>query len=132
MLAEPRKTITEFLVFVDFHLYYNEPDSPHGDLFESGGLFVIKQLESWCLFKGGALSSLYGILGGLNSDGYLRWFKRGLYSGLYGIYITPATSSSISRTQTTQCNNSNSAVEYPLEPYKESYNDVEFLLLLHC
>ena len=45
MLAQVRKIIAEIFAFVDFHLYYNEPDSPHGDLFEGGGLFVRKQLE---------------------------------------------------------------------------------------
>ena len=39
------KTIAVAFAFVDFDLYYIEPDSPHGDIFEGGGLFVTKQLE---------------------------------------------------------------------------------------
>ena len=40
MLARVRKTIAEFCVFVDFHLYCTESDSPHGGLFEGGGLLI--------------------------------------------------------------------------------------------
>jgi len=45
MLAQIRKTIAEIFVFVDFHLYYTEPDSSHGSLFKGWGLFVSKQLN---------------------------------------------------------------------------------------
>ena len=45
MKEEIRKAIAEVFVCVDFHLYCAEPDSPHGDLFQGGGLFVRKQLE---------------------------------------------------------------------------------------
>ena len=54
-----RKTIAKFSVIVDFHLYYTEPDSPHGNTFEGGGLFVRKQLKGGGLFKrGGIIKSL--------------------------------------------------------------------------
>ena len=53
MLAHIRKTIAEFFVFVDFHLYFTKPDGPHG------GLFVWKPLEGGGLCEeGGLLESL--------------------------------------------------------------------------
>ena len=52
MLAQSRKTIAEFFVFVDFHLYDTNQDSPNGGVLESGCLFVRKQLE------GGLIESL--------------------------------------------------------------------------
>ena len=45
MSAQIRKAIAEIFVYVDFHLYYTEPDSPHGGLFKVGGLFIRKQLK---------------------------------------------------------------------------------------
>ena len=55
MLAQIRKTIAGFFVFVDFLSYYTEPDIPHGRSFEGWGVFVRKQLEGGGLFEGGGL-----------------------------------------------------------------------------
>ena len=60
MLAHIRKKIAEVFVFVDFHLYCTEPDTPHGGLFvrrrlEGGDLFVRRWLEGGGLFEGGCL-----------------------------------------------------------------------------
>ena len=58
------KTIAEVFVFVDLHLYYIEPDSPHGGLLADEGLFVRKQLEGGAysrrglLERGGLIESL--------------------------------------------------------------------------
>ena len=41
-----RKTIAECSIFADFHFHYTKPGSPHGALFEGGGLYVGKHLES--------------------------------------------------------------------------------------
>ena len=66
ILAQSRKKITKFFVFIDFHLYYTEPDSSHGGLFEGGSLFVRKQL------KGGA----YSMGGVFNGGGLIKslWY----------------------------------------------------------
>ena len=52
MLARMGKTTVELFVIVDFVLLYTEPHTfPHGGLFESGGLFFRRLLESMRLFE---------------------------------------------------------------------------------
>ena len=53
ILAQMSKTIAENFVFIDFDLYYTEPDSSHGSSFEGGGLCVRKQLKRGGIFNGG-------------------------------------------------------------------------------
>ena len=57
--VQSMKAVADFFVFVDFNLYYTEPDSPHGGLFESGSLFVRKRFEGEVsLERGGLIESL--------------------------------------------------------------------------
>ena len=70
MLAQIRKTASEFFIFIYFHLYYTEPDTPHGNLFQGGGLFVRKQPEG-----GGLIESIRYHLGASMTVRLLMFMK---------------------------------------------------------
>ena len=46
--------MAEFFVFVDFHLYYTEPDSPHGVYTKVGAYLLESSLTMGDLFDEGA------------------------------------------------------------------------------
>ena len=47
------KIIPEFFVFVDFDLYYTEPDSSHGAYARAGAYLSESSSRVWGIFEGG-------------------------------------------------------------------------------